>query len=49
MDWVAPVRDWVLPIGLRLPIGRSIALTSLVGVRRGVWASDPLSVLGTTA
>lgn len=48
MDWTSPLRDRLLPIGLRLPIGRWMALTSLVGVRRGVWSSESLPVLGTT-
>lgn len=48
MDWISPLRDRLLPIGLRLPIGRSMALTSLVGVRRGILGADPVPVLGTT-
>lgn len=46
MDWIAPLRDRVLPIGLRAPIGRSMALTSLVGIRRGIFSSEPVPVLG---
>jgi len=47
MDWISPLRDRLLPIGLRVPIGRSMALTSLVGVRRGLFSSEPVPALGT--